>query len=114
MIDITIEKMKNDHTDVDVLEQLQKQLEQYIKYKKIENKITETNSFVIGNITNYKSLNDIDISSKVCLKLMNVQIMDIVEPNDVHIIRKDTEFVVQIDNIQLTPQQQTGMVELMQ
>jgi hypothetical protein len=54
LIDITIEKMKNDHTDVDVLEQLQKQLEQYIKYKKIENKITETNSFVIRNITNYK------------------------------------------------------------
>jgi hypothetical protein len=40
--------------------------------------------------------------------------MEMVGPSDVHIIRKDTEFVVQIDNIQLTPQQQTGMVELMQ
>jgi hypothetical protein len=112
MIDITIEKMKNDHTDVDVLEQLQKQLKKHIKNKKIENKATEENSFIMRNIANHKDSEDRVFVAAISPLFMSAQID--VFPDDVYVARKETEFLVQMDNVQMTPAQKNALLALLQ
>jgi hypothetical protein len=64
------------------------------------------------NIANHKDSEDRVFVAAISPLFMSAQID--VFPDDVYVARQETEFLVQMDNVQMTPAQENALLALLQ
>jgi len=110
LLEFTVEKMKLHLNDYSELKKLHDQMAQLLRDLEIENKVSDTNSFTIKNIEEHTSSSKEKFKADITLKLLNIGVL--VNGNDIHVVKKEKEYIVQLDNVNITVEQKTLLSQL--
>lgn len=106
LIELTLDKMKIGMDDVDEFTRLYERLGELNNNLKIENKVTDDNSFIMPKPANQSETN---LKADITLKLLNAGIL--VGANDIFVVKRENEYLIQMDNVHMTPQQKASLTQ---
>lgn len=106
LLELTLDKMRTSMDDVDELVKLNEHATKLIVDLKIESKVTDDNSFIMPKPANQSETN---LKADITLKLLNAGIL--VDANDIFIVKRETEYLIQMDNVHMTPQQKAALTQ---